>query len=294
MDASGNVFVADASNNAIRTISPNGVVSTLAGSPSQAIGHADGAGRAASFNSLRGIRIHADGIAYVTDYNNNAIRAISPFGLVMTLAGSPAQTWGHVDGACVSATFALPVGIAIDARGTLYISDYGSGIIRMITTPSSPSTTQTLTASPSPSPTQTPSLSCTPSITSTATLSPFTPAPPSAAAAALPIGNVAAGVGAALAGLAWLVLVRHFSARKSMPAFRASGSGAVDDDSFAYETLASASPSPSPSLSLFDSLARLFSRRIPAPTFRAVAVLNGDGVVVDNDLRAPLMGEQRR
>jgi hypothetical protein len=107
---------------------------------------------------------------------------------------------------------------------------------------------------------------------------------------------VAAGVGAALAGLAWLVLVRHFAARKSMPAFRgvAAAPSMIDDDSFAYETLASAArPSPSPSLSLFDSLARLSSRRVPATAFRVVAVLNGDGVVVDNDLRAPLMGERR-
>ena len=94
VDASGNVFVADASNNRIRKVTLGGVVSTLAGSAygywgTYAYwGFADGTGTGASFNYPTGVAVDASGNVIVADRNNQRIRKVTPLGVVSTLAGS--------------------------------------------------------------------------------------------------------------------------------------------------------------------------------------------------------------
>ncbi|MBS1525241.1 MAG: hypothetical protein JST19_06320 [Bacteroidetes bacterium] len=84
VDATGNVYVADAGNNMIRKITPSGAVSTLAGRT--AVGAGDGVGTAATFNTPSGIAVDAAGNVYVADENNNLIRKITQSGTVTTLA----------------------------------------------------------------------------------------------------------------------------------------------------------------------------------------------------------------
>jgi hypothetical protein len=74
MDAAGNLYVADASNHRIRKVTPEGQVTTIAGSGTT--GHADGIGTAASFHTTYGLALHASGNLLVADTNNHRIRRI--------------------------------------------------------------------------------------------------------------------------------------------------------------------------------------------------------------------------
>lgn len=129
-DASGNTYVADYGNNNIRKITPDGVVSTFAGSGDA--GYADGTGTKATFNSPRGLAIDGSGNIFVADLGNNLIRKITPAGIVTTFAGSRGAS--YLDNAVpTSATFNKPNGIAIDANNNIYVAEALNHAIRKIT-----------------------------------------------------------------------------------------------------------------------------------------------------------------
>jgi sugar lactone lactonase YvrE len=128
VDASGNVYVADTGANKLRKITPEGVVSTLAGSG--AAGSADGAGAAATFSAPCGLAIWTDGTLYVCDRDNHKIRAVDTDGVVTTISGTGVS--GSTDGAKAVATFNAPEGIVVLQSGYLYIADTGNNIIRRV------------------------------------------------------------------------------------------------------------------------------------------------------------------
>jgi len=129
VDSIGNIFVADSSNNCIRKITPEKVVTTFAGSG--VAGSTDGTGTAATFYSPFGIAIDVNNTLYVTDTGNQKIRKISSLGIVTTLAGSGTQ--GSIDGPSATASFYNPLGIKIDIFGNVYIVDMYNNKIRKIT-----------------------------------------------------------------------------------------------------------------------------------------------------------------
>ena len=128
LDASGNIYVADTANNKIRKITPQGMVSTLAGSGSA--GSTDGTGTSASFSAPSGVAVDALGNIYVADTGNNKIRKVTPAGVVTTIAGS--NTGGFVDGSVSTALFSQPSDIAIDEPGNIFVADTGNNRIRKI------------------------------------------------------------------------------------------------------------------------------------------------------------------
>ncbi len=129
VDASGNVYVADAGNNRIRKITPAGVVTTLAGDGTA--DYADGTGTAAQFWNPRGITLDGAGNLYVADSHNHRIRKITPEGVVTTLAGTGIA--GHTDGAGTNAQFYIPSAVAADGAGNVYVTDFENHRIRKIT-----------------------------------------------------------------------------------------------------------------------------------------------------------------
>jgi sugar lactone lactonase YvrE len=130
-DAAGNVFVADTANDTIRKITPEGLVSTLAGSPGQT-GSADGPGANARFFLPQGIAVDDAGNLYVADTGNSTIRKITPAGMVTTLAGAAGEV-NSLDGSGSEARFNQPQALAVDAAGNVFVADTMNHTIRVIT-----------------------------------------------------------------------------------------------------------------------------------------------------------------
>lgn len=128
IDAAGVLYLADTGNNAIRRITKDGRVSTLAGDG--IAGDRDGPGHLARFNGPIGVAIDAAGRVIVADTYNDRIRAIGRDGIVSTLAGSTEP--GLVDGTAMSARFHTPCGLAVDGAGRTYVADTGNGVVRVI------------------------------------------------------------------------------------------------------------------------------------------------------------------
>lgn len=131
VDAFGNVFIADMSNDTIRKISTNGMVYTFAGKAGQS-GHADGFGDGARFNSPFGVAVDNEGNVYISDSANDTIRKITLNHVVTTLAGQPGAA-GNTDGNGTDARFWNPQGLALDSAGNIYVADTGNNVIRKIT-----------------------------------------------------------------------------------------------------------------------------------------------------------------
>lgn len=129
IDKNGNVFVADSRNNSIIKITSAGISTTLAGNAVS--GLADGIGSAAKFNSPIGVTVDEKGNVFVADSGNNAIRKITPDGVVTTIAGNGSSGYSNgVNNPVI--TFYYPKGIAVDKNGHLFVADTINNAIRVI------------------------------------------------------------------------------------------------------------------------------------------------------------------
>ena len=166
VDGSGNVYVADFGNYAVRKIS-GGVVSTIAG---QSItnasgkigvgGYLDGPGATALFNGPIGLALDSSNNLYVTDClvpptsgagsggaGNNLLRKITPAGIVTTLAGQ-AGNEGTANGTGNVAQFYSLQAVAFNPQNdTFYLADTYNQTIRMAV-PTTPPTISIATTQP--------------------------------------------------------------------------------------------------------------------------------------------------
>ncbi|MEB0136430.1 NHL repeat-containing protein [Actimicrobium sp. CCC2.4] len=131
IDVAGTVLVSDTYNHTVRTISPGGMVATLAGSAGN-FGVLDGVRSAARFSNPQGLVTDAARNIYVADAGSGLLRKITPAGIVTTLAGSLAN-FELKDGTGAAAGFEGLSNLAIDSAGILYGADQYARRIRRIT-----------------------------------------------------------------------------------------------------------------------------------------------------------------
>ena len=128
VDLLGNLYVADTGNHAIRKVSPQGAVTTLAGTG--IAGFRDGDAAQAQFRAPMGVAVDAIGRVYVADTWNDRIRVIEPDGRVRTLAGG--ERPGFADGAGEAARFDTPTALAVAGDGTVWVADTGNRALRAV------------------------------------------------------------------------------------------------------------------------------------------------------------------
>ena len=131
VDGSDTLFLADASNDTVRSIMPNATTSTVAGT-ALVSGHADGPALSATFAFDSDVAVDGSGNIFVADSGNNLIRKVSAGGTVSTVAGS-APVFGSTDGTGAAAQFRGPLGLAADGTGNVYVADTVNDTIRKIT-----------------------------------------------------------------------------------------------------------------------------------------------------------------
>jgi len=130
----GRILVADINNHAIRAVSLDGEVTTLAGGPDRQ-GHKDGPAATAGFDSPHGVAVSSAGIIAVAGASSHSVRLLTPDDeyvyMVSTLAGKAGQS-GYRDGPAAEALFNSPHGVVWEADGGILVVDIGNACIRRI------------------------------------------------------------------------------------------------------------------------------------------------------------------
>ncbi|HEX5282501.1 MAG TPA: Ig-like domain repeat protein [Bryocella sp.] len=132
LDAAGDLYIADTGNGAIREVDAStGQISTVAGVPGSPGYNGDGTATTSELNSPWTVTVGPDNSLYIADTYNNRIRRVSG-GVISTIAGSGAQGFDGDNGAARSAVLNLPIGVALDPAGDLYIADSGNDRVRKV------------------------------------------------------------------------------------------------------------------------------------------------------------------
>ncbi|WP_247233359.1 MopE-related protein, partial [Telluribacter sp. SYSU D00476] len=134
VDAAGNLYIADQSNQRIRRVSASdGTISTVAGNGAYGYGGDGGLATSASFRDPSDVAVDAAGNLYIADQHNQRIRRVSASnGTISTVAGTGVFEYSGDGGPATSARINNPSGVAVDAAGNLYIADFGNQRIRRV------------------------------------------------------------------------------------------------------------------------------------------------------------------
>jgi trimeric autotransporter adhesin len=130
VDAGGNLYIADGSNQRIRKVTPAGVISTVAGNGTPGFS-GDGPATSVRLATPMSVAVDADGNLLIAEYGNNRIRILVG-GLLWTVAGNGTVGFSGDGGQATSAQLNFPYGAAVDASGNIFIADTGNHRIRKV------------------------------------------------------------------------------------------------------------------------------------------------------------------
>jgi RHS repeat-associated protein len=128
----GSLYIADADNNRIRRVAPNGIITTVAGTGNATFSGDGGLATQAAVQSPRGVAVGPDGSLYVADRGNQRIRQVAPDGIITTVAGNGVFGFSGDGGPATQASFRIPFGVATGPDGSLYIADRSNQRIRRV------------------------------------------------------------------------------------------------------------------------------------------------------------------
>ena len=119
VDRAGNIFFAD-EYDVLRFDATTGVVTLVAGNGTSGFSGDDGLATKAQLNEPSGVAVDSDGNLYIADPGNGRIRKVSN-GVITTVAGNGTQGFSGDNGPATSAQLNIPIGVAVDSAGNLYI-----------------------------------------------------------------------------------------------------------------------------------------------------------------------------
>lgn len=131
MDSAGNLYIADTGNHQIRKLTPDGVVSTVAGLGEPGYSGDSGPATAARLNLPRSPAIGGDGSLYFADTGNHVIRRITADGIIQTVFGNGQRGFAGDGRGGADAQLNSPTAIAIHPSGLL-VADAGNFRIRRL------------------------------------------------------------------------------------------------------------------------------------------------------------------
>lgn len=131
VDGRGDLFISDQGQLRVREVTPDGVIRTVAGTGLSGSAGDGGPATAATFRIPAGVALDPGGTLYVADVGALRVRAVAPGGAISTVAGNGTQGPSG-DGGPASAAGLVPVGLATDAGGDLYVADAFNRVVRRI------------------------------------------------------------------------------------------------------------------------------------------------------------------
>ena len=157
LDTSGNIYIADTKNHRIRTVAPDGTITTIAGTGTCGVSGDGGPALTAQLCEPAEMVFDSTASLVIADFGNRRVRKITPDGMIATIAGSgandPALSFSGSSGdggPQIHATFNLVGGIAFDSTGNLYVSETFGNVIRKIAPDGAVSTFAANLARPGP------------------------------------------------------------------------------------------------------------------------------------------------
>jgi uncharacterized protein (TIGR03437 family) len=132
-DSAGNLYIAELLNSRIRRVSPNGIITTVAGNGRNAFSGEGGPATQASLGNPLGVAAAPDGSIYIADTENDRIRKVDPNGVISTVSGIGAYLGDGGDSTAARMTGGYPYEVAVDRSGNLYIMDGNDRRVRKVT-----------------------------------------------------------------------------------------------------------------------------------------------------------------
>ena len=130
VDAAGNLYLADAGDNMIQKMAANGTITTVAGTGGNGYSGDGGPAAKAQLSEPTGVAVGA-GNLYITDFLNNVIRRVAN-GDITTVAGNRIPGYSGDGGPATSAQLSRPGGVVVDGAGNLYVADTNNNAVRKV------------------------------------------------------------------------------------------------------------------------------------------------------------------
>ncbi len=120
----GNLYIADTQNHRVRRVTPEGIITTIAGTGIAGYSGDGGLATAAKLNLPYGLALAPDGSLYIGDASNH-VRRVRTNGIIETIAGNGISDSTGDGGSATAAAVKSPAGLAVARDGTLFIATDG-------------------------------------------------------------------------------------------------------------------------------------------------------------------------